>query len=136
VKKAFVHGTLSETVYCAQPSGFVDSSRPHHVCWLNKSLYGLKQAPRAWYSQFATYIQSLVFIGAMFDTSLFVFHRGSNTIYLLSYVDDIILIASSTTLLQKVIVALTTEFSMKDLGPLHHFLGMSVTRSADGLQLS
>jgi hypothetical protein len=47
VKNAFLHGHLTETVYCAQPSGFVDASRPHHVCRLNRSLYGLKQAPRA-----------------------------------------------------------------------------------------
>jgi hypothetical protein len=49
VKNVFLHGTLSETAYCSQPAGFVDSTRPTHVCWLNKSFYGLKQAPRAWY---------------------------------------------------------------------------------------
>jgi len=42
VKNAFLHGHLTETVYCAQPSGFVDASRPDHVCRLNRSLYGLK----------------------------------------------------------------------------------------------
>jgi histone deacetylase 1/2 len=52
VKNAFLHGTLNETDHCTQPSGFVDSSKPDHVCRLNKSLYGLKQAPRAWYSSF------------------------------------------------------------------------------------
>ena len=50
VKNAFLHGTLSETVYCSQSAGFVDSSRPDMVCRLNKSLYDLKQAPRARYS--------------------------------------------------------------------------------------
>jgi hypothetical protein len=54
VKNAFLHGTLTETVYCQQPSGFEDSAHPDYVCRLNKSLYGLKQAPRAWYSRFAT----------------------------------------------------------------------------------
>jgi len=39
VKNAFLHGTLSETVYCSQPAGFVDSSRPDIVCRLNKSLW-------------------------------------------------------------------------------------------------
>ena len=42
VKNAFLHGTLSETIYCSQPAGFVDSSRPDMVCRFNKFLYGLK----------------------------------------------------------------------------------------------
>lgn len=136
VKNAFLHGTLSKTVYCTQPSGFVDSSRLDHVYRLNKSLYGLKQAPRAWYRRFATFIQSLGFICAKSDSSLFVFRHGSDTTYLLLYVDDIILTPSTSSLLQKIIAALTGEFSMKDLGPLHHFLGMTVTRSTAGLFLS
>ena len=76
VKNAFFHGTLSETVYCSQPAGFVDSSRPDMVCWLNKSLYGLKQAPRAWYSRFDTFLLTLGFTEAKADTSLFIYRRG------------------------------------------------------------
>ena len=48
VKNAFLHGTLTETIYCSQPTGFVDTAELEMVCRLNKSLYGLKQAPRAW----------------------------------------------------------------------------------------
>jgi hypothetical protein len=44
IKNVFLHGTVTKTVYCVQPSGFVDSSRPDHVCHLNRSIYGLKQA--------------------------------------------------------------------------------------------
>ena len=62
VKNAFLHGHLSETVYCAQPSSFEDSSRPDYVCRLNRSLYGLKQAPRAWYSRFASFLLQLGFV--------------------------------------------------------------------------
>lgn len=47
VKNAFLHGTLPKTVYCSQPTGFVDPTVSNHVCKLNKSLYGLKQAPHA-----------------------------------------------------------------------------------------
>jgi hypothetical protein len=42
VKNAFLNDSLSETVYCEQPSGFIDSDKPNHVCKLNRSLYGLK----------------------------------------------------------------------------------------------
>jgi hypothetical protein len=48
VRNAFLHGTLTETVYCTQPIGFVDPAQPDLVCKLNKSLYSLKQVPRAW----------------------------------------------------------------------------------------
>ena len=46
--------------------------------------------------------------------------------YLLLYVDDIVLIASSLALLRRIISALQQEFSMKDFGEPHHFLGMHV----------
>jgi hypothetical protein len=95
VKNAFLHGNLSETVYCSQPTGFEDSAHPDYVCRLNRSLYGLKQAPRAWYSRFASYIIQLGFVEAKTDTSLFVYHQGTDTAYLLLYVDDIVLTASS-----------------------------------------
>jgi len=136
VKNAFLHGTLSETVYCCQPTGFADPALPGHVCKLNKSLYGLKQAPRAWYSRFASFLLSLGFSEAKSDTSLFIYRRGTETVYLLLYVDDIVLTASSVQLLHRVIAALKKEFAMKDLGPLHHFLGVAVQRHKDQLTLS
>jgi hypothetical protein len=106
VKNAFLHDTLTETVYCSQPTGFADSAHPDLVCHLKKSLYRLKQAPHAWYSRFTSFLLSLGFAEAKSDTSLFVFRRGSDTLYLLLYVDDIILTASSTELLRRTIPAL------------------------------
>jgi hypothetical protein len=55
---------------------------------------------------------------------------------LLLYVDDIVLTASSVSLLHRVIAALQQEFSMKDLGSLHYFLGLTVTRQPDSFLLS
>jgi hypothetical protein len=106
MKNVFLHGTLSETVFCCQPTGFTDPARPDLVCHLRKSLYGLKQAPPTWYSRFATYLINLGFIEAKSDTSLFIFRRGSDMVYMLLYVDDIILTASSMTLLRRTISAL------------------------------
>jgi histone deacetylase 1/2 len=42
VKNAFLHGKLAEVVYYRQPTNFIDSSCPEHICRLNHSLYGLK----------------------------------------------------------------------------------------------
>jgi hypothetical protein len=136
VNNAFLQGTLSETVYCAQPSGFEDSVHPDYVCRLNRSLYGLKQAPRVWYSRFASHLFQLGFTETKSDTSLFVYRKGEDIIYLLLYVDDIVLTASSMALLRRTISALQQEFSLKDLGQLHHFLGMHVQHTSSGLYLS
>jgi hypothetical protein len=83
VVNVFLHDTLSKTVFCSQPTGFVDPAHPNLVCRLHNSLYGLKQAPRAWYSRFATYLLSLGFVEAKADTTLFIFRRGIDMVYLL-----------------------------------------------------
>ena len=74
----------------------------------------------------ASYLLSIGFVEAKSDTSLFIYQRGSDTAYLLLYVDDIVLTASSSDFLRRIISALQREFAMKDLGELHHFLGMHV----------
>jgi hypothetical protein len=136
VKNAFLHGHLTETVYCEQPPGFVDPTAPDHVYLLQKSLYGLKQAPRAWHQWFSSFVQRCGFTVLTSDPSLFIYKEGTDIAYLLLYVDDIIPTASSTALLRRLTQLLHSEFAMTDLGDLYHFLGISVTRSADGLFFS
>ena len=67
---------------------------------------------------------------------MFILHSNNATAYLLLYVDDIILTASTAELLQRVITSLHSEFAMSDLGALHHFLGVNVHRTPRGLFLS
>nr|KYP66503.1 Retrovirus-related Pol polyprotein from transposon TNT 1-94 [Cajanus cajan] len=136
VKNAFLHGHLNETVYMHQPMGFRNKEYPDHVCLLQKSLYGLKQAPRAWYQRFAAYVATIGFTNSKSDTSLFIYRNKSDIAYLLLYVDDIILTASSDRLRKYFMALLGSEFAMKDLGPLSYFLGISVTRHPHGLFLS
>ncbi|GJU85046.1 ribonuclease H-like domain-containing protein [Tanacetum coccineum] len=70
------------------------------------------------------------------DSSLFIYRQGYQVAYLLLYVDDIILTASSTILLQQLIDSLHCEFDMTDLGALNYFLGISTVRHFTGLFLS
>ncbi|GJX72817.1 ribonuclease H-like domain-containing protein [Tanacetum coccineum] len=86
--------------------------------------------------RFASFVTRIGFQHSKTDTSLFIFHRGSNITYLLLYVDDIILTASSTALSQRIIALLHNEFAMTDLGSLNYFLGISAQRSVSGMFLS
>lgn len=67
------------------------------------------------------------------DTSLFYYHKGAVTIFVLVYVDDIIVASSSMEATQKLLRDLEAEFALRDLGDLHYFLGIEVTRVQDGL---
>ena len=136
VQNAFLHGNLEETVYMFQPSGYVDKSKPDHVCRLNCSIYGLRQAPRAWNQRFVEFITKQGFKQSKSDASLFIYMKNNERAYLLLYVDDIILTASSSSLRQAVTDALKSEFPITDEGQINSFLGISALFNDKGLFLN
>lgn len=136
VNNAFLQGTLSEEVYTVQPPGFVDADHPHHVCRLHKALYGLKQAPRAWYHELSNFLTQSGFINSLADTSLFILKKGTSLLYMLIYVDDIILTGNDNVLLQHTLDALATRFSVKEPEDLNYFLGIEAHRTSTGLHLT
>ncbi|XP_039824716.1 uncharacterized protein LOC120686567 [Panicum virgatum] len=75
-------------------------------------------------------------LGTRSDSSLFVYHNGRQMAYLLLYVDDMVLTASTTMLLEQLIQRLRTAFAMKDIGPVKYFLGIDVKRNSGGFFLS
>ena len=78
-----------------QPPGFVHPGKTSHICRLDKSLYGLNQAPRAWYSRLSMKLQTLGFLPSKSDISLFIYKKSNIVIFVLIYVDDIIVTSSS-----------------------------------------
>lgn len=118
VSNAFLHGHLDETVYMQQPPGFEDFRYPDHVCKLHKSIYGLKQSPRAWYSRLSSKLLDLGFRPSVSDTSLFIYTHSNITIYMLVYVDDIIIAGSSKDAISGLITSLSNSFPVKDFGKL------------------
>ena len=94
-----------------QPLGYQDPNHPNDMCLLKKSLYGLKQAPRAWYKRFADFVRTLDFYQSTSDHSLFIYRQGTSMAYLLLYVADIILTASSNELRQSIISLLSSEIA-------------------------
>lgn len=106
------------------------------MCRLKKALYGLKQAPCAWFQRLSTFLVTLGFYCSRADTSLFVLKRGSTLLYLLVYVDDIILTGNDPAIIRTFISRLNNEFATKDLGTLSYFLGLEALYTDDGLFLT
>jgi hypothetical protein len=119
-----------------QPPGFVHPTFSKHVCKLQKAIYGLKQAPRAWFSRLSDKLLQLGFVGSKADTSLFIDRTKTITMYLLIYVDDIIITASDQAAITEFLQLLNADFAVKDLGDLHYFLSVEVIKLNSGLLLS
>jgi len=119
-----------------QPPGFAHPSLPHHICKLHKALYGLKQASKAWFSRLSTKLIDLGFIGSKADSSLFTFKSPLATVFILIYVDDIIITASISSAIDELLHQLKLEFAVKELGDLNYFLGVGVLHLKSGLLLS
>lgn len=114
-----------------QHMGF--KARPSCVRILKKSLYGRKQAPQAWYKRFAYYIFTFGLFHNTSDHLFFIYRQDVVMVYILLYVDNIILTSLSDALRKSIITVLSSESAMKDLGPVSYFLGIAVTRHACGL---
>jgi hypothetical protein len=97
VHNTFLHGYLEEEVYMQQLPGYEDPARPIFLCKLDKALYGLKQAPRAWYSRLSSKLLALGFQFSKEHTSLFFYNCGNIHMFILVYVDDIIVSVMNNT---------------------------------------
>jgi hypothetical protein len=106
------------------------------VCKLHKAIYGLKQAPRAWFNRFSSFLLDIGFKASLVDSSLFMFHNGRTHLFMLIYVDDIIITGTYPAAVQSVILKLQQEFPVKDLGPLNFFLGIQVQRTNQAKYIS
>ncbi|GKB70328.1 retrotransposon protein, putative, ty1-copia subclass [Tanacetum coccineum] len=102
VKTAFLNGFLEEEIYMEQPEGFIDPNHPSKVCKLQRSIYGLKQASRSWNKRFDEEIKKFGFHQNLDEPCVYQKASGSNVIFLILYVDDIILMGNHIPSLQEV----------------------------------
>jgi Reverse transcriptase (RNA-dependent DNA polymerase) len=124
VKTAFLNGELKEETYMKLPPGY---ESPGQVCLLKRALYGLKQAARAWYLQLKGSLINLGYTVSNADPSLYLRGLGNDPIFLLIYVDDMLLIGNLST-----VKAAKTElmdiYPCRDLGDASYFLGFEIVR--------
>ena len=118
-----------------QPQGFIDNAHLDFVCKLHKALYGLKQAPRAWFTQLSTFLLELGFKASLVNLSLFIYAYGAVRVYMLFYVDDIIITRTHVPIISSFICNIQHEIPLKDLGSLNFFLGNQVSRTPKGLHI-
>eukprot|EP00253_Pinus_taeda_P034657 PITA_34657 len=124
VKSAFLNGDLQEEVYMTQPPGFKVVGQEQKVYRLVKALYGLKQAPQAWYMKIDKYLTHHGFQQSPSDANLYIKHTGDDILFVVVYVDDLIITGSSTHLIHGIKQDLRNTFDMTDLGLLHYCLGL------------
>nr|GEX27316.1 retrotransposon protein, putative, Ty1-copia subclass [Tanacetum cinerariifolium] len=123
---AFLNGYLSEDVYMVQLKGFVDLKNPNKVCKLQRSIYGLKQASITWYKRFNVEIKKIGFTQNPNEPCVYLKASGSNVVFLILYVDDVLLMGNNVTMLQEVKSLLCKCFSMKDLAEEAYILGIKI----------
>lgn len=126
---AYLNGTITENIFMQQPDGYVKQGAEKKVCKLIKSLYGLKQSGRRWYERLDEYLIKCGFIRAAADTNLYVLNKDGSRLYLVVYVDDLLLVSKSLKLLNEVRDLLTAEFEMKILGDPAQLLGVQIKRN-------
>lgn len=103
VNNAFLSGVLHEDIYMLQPEGFIDQSNLDYICKVQKSLYGFRQVPRVWYDHLHLILCNWGFTNSKADSLLFFLHRPNGVVWLLVYVDDILVTGSSKTLINEFI---------------------------------
>ena len=128
VKTAFLNGKLYGDVYMTQPEGFVTPENAGKVCKLQRSIYGLKQASRSWNLCFDEAVKNYGFIKNKDESCVYKRVSGSTIIFLVLYVDDILLIGNDIPELAVVKNWLGKQFSMKDLGEAAYILGIKIYR--------
>ena len=128
VKTTFLNGNIDETIYMVQPGNFVSGDLKNMVCKLTKSIYGIKQASHQWYHKFRQVILSFGFEMNLIDD--YVYHKfsGSKYIFLVLYVDDILLATNDIGMLHEIKRFLSRNFEMKDLGDASFVLGIQIHR--------
>ena len=102
MKIIFLHDNLEEEIYISQLTRFKTAGKENMLCKLKKSLYELKQFSRKWYKHFDSYIRGKRYIRSYYDPCVY-YNKlsGREYIYLLLYVDDMLIASKSRPTIDK-----------------------------------
>ena len=121
-----MNGNLDEEICMQQLEGFKEEGKEQLVCKLKRSIYGLKQASRQWYLKFHDTITFFRFQENKLDDCVYLKVSGSKFIFLILYVDDILLATNALSLLHETKRFLSKNFEMKDMKSASFVLSIEI----------
>lgn len=122
---AFLNAKLKDQIFMELLEG--TNHKGDMVAELKQALYGLKQSPREWYLTLKEWLESQGFCHFQSNYSVFINH--TTKLIVTVYVDDLLIFGPKDLEHIKILKQkLNKQFEMIDLGSVHHFLGMKITR--------
>lgn len=128
IGNAFLYGTLDERIVMLHLQGIINKNNSSKVCLLKKAIYKVKKSSHIWFRWLHDFLNSIGFTLSLTDPSLFVFN-WTHVIYILVYVDDMVIIGSNEGVVKEVLNKMKIEFTVWDLGTINYFLGIHVCYS-------
>ena len=130
IKTAFLNGDIDEEIYIKQPEG-KEMEGAGLSCRLHKAIYGLKQAPRKWFEKLNGFLISLGFKASHSDPTCYIGRKGGSLIYLLTYVDDLLLFGTDLQALHSIRDSILGEFTSSFEEAPTRFLGIEIHRDRE-----
>ena len=121
IRHAYLQATIDEDLYMRVPPG-INSGNNSLVCKLRCSLYGLKQAGREWGLLLTSFLVSWGFVRSTIDVCLYTYQSGNLVLWVLVYVDDILIADNCSKLRARFVADISKRFPTEDKGKLEWIL--------------
>ena len=138
VKTAYLNADIDHEIFIEQPRGYEVKGENGSKLFgkLNKSLYGLRQSGRCWNKMIKEFFEAQNLTQSKVDPCLYIKHNGKSVIYVLIWVDDILIFSNDKSMSKALKGALNTKFKMSDLGKISWFLGINFINNDQYIEMN
>ena len=135
-KSAFLHGKVENPVYMQMPKGLrTYKDGREQVAKVIGNVYGLHQSSRVWFKLLRGWLVSYGFEQMQSDQCVYVYRKGNKFLILFSFVDDCGIITNCTELRRDFMKDLQKDFEVDDMGNMHYFLGMKISKEENSVSI-
>ena len=133
---AFLQGDIDSDIYVDMPPKWKEilelQKEVGDVCKLSKALYGLRQSPRLWQKKLQNVLNKLGYQTLPSDQAAFINPKITESLIIVTHVDDFLIVAKSSSLVDKFKKDISKYLEIEDLGHAQYFLGVRIQRSNNG----